>query len=90
MRIVTGLLSVSNNPWELSFRSLAPEGPLRLRLTLTLCLAAISLPCSVVTFLRCTRSTLLATRTMGKDSLVGQRPKHITRLASAIHQVLGN
>lgn len=36
---------------------------------LTLCFAAISWPCSLVTFLRWTRSTLLATNTIGKASL---------------------
>lgn len=35
----------------------------------TLCLVAISFPCSRVIFLKCIRSTLLATRIMGKDSL---------------------
>lgn len=47
-------------------------------LILTLCFAAISWPCSVLTFLRCTRSTLFATNTIGKASLRGnhtQRPE---------------
>ena len=35
----------------------------------TLCLVAISFPCSLVIFLKCIRSTLLATRIMGNDSL---------------------
>lgn len=35
----------------------------------TLCLVAISFPCSLVIFLKCIRSTLLATRIIGKDSL---------------------
>lgn len=35
----------------------------------TLCLVAISFPCSLVIFLKCIKSTLLATRIIGKDSL---------------------
>lgn len=43
---------------------------------LTLCFAAISWPCSELTFLRWTKSTLLATNTIGKASLRGsQRQK---------------
>ena len=34
-----------------------------------LCLVAISFPCSLVIFLKCIRSTLLATRIIGNDSL---------------------
>lgn len=40
-------------------------------LILTLCFAAISWPCSELTFLRWTKSTLFATSTIGKASLRG-------------------
>lgn len=46
---------------------------------LTLCLAAISWPWSPVTFLRWTRSTLLATNTMGKASLQRKGQTHNAR-----------
>lgn len=39
---------------------------------LTLCFAAISWPCSVVIFLKWTKSTLFATSTIGKASLWGR------------------
>lgn len=49
---------------------------------LTLCFAAISWPCSLVTFLRWTRSTLLATNTIGKASL-HTRQQQVMNLTAA-------
>lgn len=49
---------------------------------LTLCFAAISWPCSLVTFLRWTRSTLFATNTIGKASL-HTRQEQVMNLTAA-------
>jgi hypothetical protein len=52
----------------------------------TLYLVAISFPWSLVTFLRCIRSTLLATRIIGNDSLGKRRIQIITVRFSLLHQ----
>lgn len=56
---------------------------------LTLCFAAISWPCSLVTFLRWTRSTLFATNTIGKASL-HTRQEQVMNLTAAGRERLLN
>lgn len=73
------LLLSCTHEWKYSyFRLSTCSDRTKGNLILTLCFAAISWPCSELTFLRWTKSTLFATSTIGKASLRGshrQKPE---------------
>lgn len=60
------------------------QEPIKQSHKLTLCFVAISLPCSLVIFRKCIRSTLFATKIIGKDSL--EKIKTTTQLLAGYNK----